>query len=113
MGIYRQLIQKQEKEEKPTTETLYLQQQNLILENAKKGAAFSVVILLDKSFPLLFGSKQGTLDAYKDFVPMNIQTRYLDMALGVKRVFQNLGSGTIYHSLPDRTPDVEHNGHRG
>ena len=58
------------------------------MENSKKGAAFSVVILLDKSFPLLFGSKQGTLDAYKDFVPMNIQTRYLDMALGVNAYFK-------------------------
>ena len=82
------LFKNKKKEEKPTTETLYLQQQNLILENAKKGAAFSVVILLDKSFPLLFGSKQGTLDAYKDFVPMNIQTRYLDMALGVNAYFK-------------------------
>lgn len=82
------LFKNKKKEEKPTTEALYLQQQNLILENAKKGAAFSVVILLDKSFPLLFGSKQGTLDAYKDFVPMNIQTRYLDMALGVNAYFK-------------------------
>lgn len=82
------LFKNKKKEEKPTTETLYLQQQNLILENAKKGAAFSVVILLDKSFPLLFGSKQGTLNAYKDFVPMNIQTRHLDMALGVNAYFK-------------------------
>ena len=82
------LFKNKKKEEKTTTEELYLQQQNLIRENARKGAAFSVVILLDKSFPLLFGSRQGELDNYKDFVPMKIQTRYLDMALGVNAYFK-------------------------
>ena len=82
------LFKKGKKEEKSTTEELYREQQDLILKNAQKGAAFSVVILLDKSFPLLFGSRQSQLDDYKDFVPMKIQTRYLDMALGVNAYFK-------------------------
>lgn len=82
------LFKKGKKEEKSTTEELYREQQDLILKNAQKGAAFSVVILLDKSFPLLFGSRQNQLDDYKDFVPMKIQTRYLDMALGVNAYFK-------------------------
>ena len=87
-GFIINLFKKSKKEEKSTTEELYREQQDLILKNAQKGAAFSVVILLDKSFPLLFGSRQGQLDDYKDFVPMKIQTRYLDMALGVNAYFK-------------------------
>ncbi len=82
------LFKNRKKEEKSATEELYLQQQNLILENARKGAAFSVIILLDKAFPLIFGSRHGELDSYKDFTPMNIQTRFLDMALGVNAYFK-------------------------
>ena len=71
-----------------TGEELYRQQQNVIQENAKRGAAFSIIILLDKAFPLLIGSKQQQIDGYKDFTPMNIQTRYLDMELGVNAYFK-------------------------
>ena len=97
------LFKKGKKEEKSTTEELYREQQDLILKNAQKGAAFSVVILLDKSFPLLFGSRQSQLDDYKDFVPMKIQTRYLDMALGVNAYFKILDPERfIVHYLTER-----------
>ena len=72
----------------PTPEELYKQQQQAILENAKRGVAFSVVIVLDKAFPLYIGAKQASLDDYATFVPMKIQTRYLEMAVGVNAYFK-------------------------
>lgn len=72
----------------PTPEELYRQQQKAVLENAKQGAAFSVVILLDKAFPLYIGAKQDNLDSYATFSPMKIQTRYLEMAVGVNAYFK-------------------------
>lgn len=72
----------------PTPEELYKQQQQAILENAKRGVAFSVVIVLDKAFPLYIGAKQANLDDYATFVPMKIQTRYLEMAVGVNAYFK-------------------------
>ena len=69
-------------------EVLYKHQQQVILENAKQGAAFSVVILLNKAFPLLIGAKHGNTDSYKQFVPMRIRTRYLDLDLGVNAYFK-------------------------
>ena len=79
---------KKKNEEEPTKEELYLRQQNVILENAKKGAAFSVIILLDKAFPMMIGAKHKKLDDYQNFVPMKIQTRYLEMNVGVNAYFK-------------------------
>ncbi len=64
-------------------EQLYLNQQQAILENAKKGASFAIIIVLNKAFPLLIGAKQASIDDYKNFVPMRIQTRFLEMNVGV------------------------------
>lgn len=67
----------------PTQEELYMHQQKVILENAQRGAAFSVIILLDKAFPIMIGSKHENLDDYQNFVPMKIQTKFLEMGVGV------------------------------
>lgn len=75
-----------EPEEKPE-ESLYRQQQEAIIENAKRGAAFSVVILLNRAFPLLIGAKQENLDDYKQFKPMSIATRNLNISVGVNAYF--------------------------
>ena len=85
MNLFRS---KKKNEEEPTKEELYLRQQNVILENAKKGAAFSVIILLDKAFPMMIGAKHKKLDDYQNFVPMKIQTRYLEMNVGVNAYFK-------------------------
>ena len=88
---------------KPTPEELYKQQQQAILENAKRGVAFSVVIVLDKAFPLYIGAKQANLDDYATFVPMKIQTRYLEMAVGVNAYFKiTEPERFITHYLTDR-----------
>ncbi len=87
----------------PTPEELYKQQQNAILENAKRGVAFSVVIVLDKAFPLYVGAKQANLDDYATFVPMKIKTRYLEMAVGVNAYFKiTEPERFITHYLTDR-----------
>ena len=87
----------------PTAEEVYMHQQKIVLENAKKGAAFSVIILLDKAFPLTIGAKHATLDAYKDFVPMKIQTRYLEMSVGVNAYFKIADPERfIVHYLTDK-----------
>lgn len=80
---------KKEQEAKPQdpSEALYLQQQNAIIENAKRGAAFSVVILLNKAFPLLIGAKQENLDDYKQFKPMSIATQNLNINVGFNAYF--------------------------
>ena len=87
----------------PTPEEVYKQQQQAILENAKRGVAFSVVIVLDKAFPLYVGAKQANLDDYATFVPMKIQTRYLEMAVGVNAYFKiTEPERFITHYLTDR-----------
>ena len=87
----------------PTPEELCKQQQQAILENAKRGVAFSVVILLDKAFPLYVGAKQANLDDYATFVPMKIQTRYLEMAVGVNAYFKITDPERfIIHYLTDK-----------
>lgn len=94
---------KKKEEENSPEEQLYLQQQQAILENAKRGAAFSVIILLDKAFPLLIGAKRQNPDDYKEFVPMRIQTAHIDIDLGVNAYFKITDNDRfILHYLTDR-----------
>lgn len=86
-----------------TDEDLYLHQQKVILENAEKGATFSIVILLDKAFPLMIGAKQPNLDDYKNFVPMEIQTRHIKIGMGVNAYFKiSDPEQFILHYLTDK-----------
>lgn len=81
----------------------YERQQRLILENAKNGAAFSIVILLNKAFPLLIGAKQATAEDYRNFVPMKIRTRHLEMDVGVNAYFKITDHEQfVLHYLADR-----------
>lgn len=79
---------KQEEAKEPSGEELYRQQQEAILEYARKGAAFSVVVLLDKAFPMLIGARQSNPDDYRNFVPMTIRTAHLDIKVGVNAYFR-------------------------
>lgn len=82
----------------------YNRQQRLILENAKNGAAFSVVILLNKAFPLLVGARQANPDDYKTFVPMKIRTRHVELDVGVNAYFKIADAEQfILHYLTDRS----------
>lgn len=95
--------EEEKKEEQNTPEALFMQQQNAILENAKRGAAFSVVVILNKAFPLLIGAKQSSLDAYKEFKPMQIKTRNATMNMGVNAYFSIQDHERfISHYLTDR-----------
>ena len=95
---------KPEPKAEPTAQELYDQQQRLILENAQRGAAFSVIILLDKAFPLLIGAKQSSLDDYAIFKPMKIQTAHLELEMGVNAYFRITNpEQLILHYLTDKT----------
>ena len=88
----------------PSAQELYDQQQKLILENARRGAAFSVIILLDKAFPILIGAKQPSLDDYANFKPMKIQTAHLELEIGVNAYFRITDQEQfILHYLTDKT----------
>lgn len=103
-GFIINLFRSRKKEEgKSPAEQLYLQQQQAILENAKRGAAFSVIILLDKAFPLLIGAKKQNPDDYRNFIPMRIQTAYIDIDLGINAYFKITDNERfILHYLTDR-----------
>lgn len=57
-------------------------------EHKSKGSAFSVIILVDKAFPLLVGAKQANLDDYATFKPMEIQTKYHTLQVGLNAYFK-------------------------
>ncbi len=87
----------------PSKEELYLQQQKAIIENAQKGASFSIVILLDKAFPLTIGAQRDNIDDYKNFEPMTIQTRGDVLSLGVNAYFKiSDHERFILHFLTDK-----------
>lgn len=95
---------KPEPKQEPTAEEIYNQQQQAIFENARRGAAFSVVILLDKAFPLMIGAKQATLDDYAQFKPMKIETRHMELSMGVNTYFRIANPEQfILHYLTDKS----------
>lgn len=59
-----------------------------MVENLKRGNAFAVVLKLNKEFELIFGDLHENIDDYAHFAPMKIQTKYLDIAVGVRALFQ-------------------------
>lgn len=79
------------------------EEEKALLELSKKDCAFSVVILVDKAFPLLVGAKRPTLDDYKEFQPMHIHTAMLDLEAGLNAYFQIADKDLfIKHWLTDR-----------
>lgn len=78
-------------------------EEKAIFELAKQDCTFSIVILVDKAFPLLIGAKQASLDDYKTFRPMRIHTALLDLEVGVNAYFQIADKDLfIQHWLTDR-----------
>lgn len=69
-----------------------------LLDSIKKGASFTIAVTVDKAFPMLIGAKQATLDDYKTFRPMHIQTPMLNLEVGVNAYFQ----------IADREQFVQH-----
>lgn len=57
-------------------------------EQQEKGSIFSVVVLVDKAFPLVVGKKQANLDDYANFEPMTIQTKYHTLQMGLNAYFK-------------------------
>lgn len=95
--------ERKEQEAKKASEDLYRKQQEAIFENAKRGAAFSVVILLDKAFPLYVGAKQPQLDDYANMLPMKVRTRHLETEMIVHAYFRITDHERfIIHYLTDK-----------
>lgn len=67
---------------------MHAKQQREIFAQAKAGASFSIVILLDRAFPMLVGAKQERLDDYKNFKPMLIHTQHHDLNVGLNAYFR-------------------------
>lgn len=75
-----------------------------LLKHIQEGSSFTIIILVDKAFPLLIGAKQTTLDDYKTFRPMSLKTKYLTVQVGVNAYFQIADKEHfIQHWLIDRT----------
>lgn len=82
---------------------MHAKQQRDIFAQAKAGASFSIVILLDRAFPMLIGAKREHLDDYKDFKPMLIHTRHHDMNMGLNAYFRiKKQEEFILHYLVDK-----------
>lgn len=63
-------------------------QQDIINEYARKNASFSIVILLDKTFPMLIGSRQECIGSYKDMSPMTVRMRDIDLEVILNGFFK-------------------------
>ena len=64
------------------------EEEKALIENIKKENDFTIIVLVNKAFQMLVGAKQSHMDDYKQFVPMQIQTRYLTLQVGVNAYFQ-------------------------
>lgn len=52
----------------------------------KRHEAFSLLLKLDKSFSLVFGS--GTAEDMAEFRPMSVRTKLLDLQVGLRVIFR-------------------------
>lgn len=103
-NLFRSPAAKEAAERDAEASAEYVRRQRLILENAKNGAAFSIVILLNKAFPLLVGARQASAEDYKNFAPMKIRTRRAEMDVGVNAYFKITDHEQfILHYLTDRS----------
>lgn len=57
-----------------------------VIESMKRHEAFSLLLKLDKSFSLVFGS--GTAEDMAGFKPMTVRTKLLDMQVGLRVIFR-------------------------
>lgn len=57
-----------------------------VIESMKRHEAFSLLLKLDKSFSLVFGS--GTAEDMAEFRPMSVRTKLLDLQVGLRVIFR-------------------------
>lgn len=73
-------------------------------EHRSLGSSFSVIVLVDKAFPLLVGARQPNLDDYATFQPMQIQTKYHTLQVGLNAYFKIADKERfLLHYLTDKT----------
>lgn len=59
-----------------------------VLEYMKRGDLFSIALKQNREFLLVLGGDHATQDQCSDFYPMKVNTKYLDVDLGLKAYFQ-------------------------
>ncbi len=102
-NLFKSSERKAQEAKDRASEDIYRKQQEAIFGNAKKGAAFSVIILLDKAFPLYVGGKQEKLDDYANMIPMKVKTRHLELGMVVNAYFKITDyERFIIHYLTDK-----------
>lgn len=102
-NLFKSSERKAQEAKDRASEDIYRKQQEAIFENAKRGAAFSVVILLDKAFPLYVGAKQNKLDDYANLIPMKVKTRHLELGMVLNAYFKITDyERFIIHYLTDK-----------
>ena len=102
-NLFKSRERKAQEAKDSASEDLYLKQQKAIFENAKRGAAFSVIILLDRAFPLYVGGRQEKLDDYASMIPMKVKTRHLELGMVVNAYFKITDyERFIIHYLTDK-----------
>lgn len=65
-----------------------VEEEKALMDNIRRENSFTIVVMMNKAFQLLVGAKQPILDDYKHFVPMQLQTRYYTLQVGVNAYFQ-------------------------
>ena len=61
---------------------------NQVIQYLNNNNLFSVVLLQDREFELVFGDSADSQRAYSDFCPINVQTAYLNIQMGVSAAFK-------------------------
>lgn len=59
-----------------------------VLEYMKRGDLFSIALKQNREFLLVLGGDHATQDQCSEFYPMKVNTKYLDVNLGLKAYFQ-------------------------
>lgn len=92
ISLFKSKRQEEEKDvaktEAEARQAALAEQQRNIFAQAKAGAAFSIIILLNRAFPLLIGAKRASLDDYANFLPMTVRTKYVEAQVGLNAYFR-------------------------
>lgn len=79
---------KANEEEKAAKNEEQLQHYNKVVEHLKRGSLFAIELKRNGDFQLLFGEGHEQLDDYANFSPMTIQTKYVDISIGIRALFR-------------------------
>lgn len=70
------------------TDLQYANQLNQVIQHLNRNNLFSVVLLQERDFELIFGDSVDTQRTYSDFRPMSVQTPHLNIQIGLSATFR-------------------------